>query len=97
MKRKIDKALEDSKIVSLVGSAYLFSLSSYIRCGIEEKIIIPIWFEGNFNENFPCRFLVLPSQSFVDNYCDAFFKFMVDLYKLNPIDNQIYVTRDKFH
>jgi len=93
----IDKALKDSEIVLLVGSTYLFSLSDYIRCGIEEKIIIPIWFEGNFNEIFPGRFQVLPGQSFMDNYYDAFFKLMVDLYKLDPIDNQIYDTRDKFY
>jgi hypothetical protein len=58
--------------------------------------IIPLWFEGRFEENFPQAFASLPYQYLGKDYFLSFFDLLMNLHTSDPYNNSIQTHKANF-
>lgn len=62
-----------------------------------KKIKVPIWFEGNFDDNLPPIYGSIRGLSLVDDYFNKIFDLLVTLYRLSPLDNKVNTVWERFN
>lgn len=72
------------------------TLSSYLRISLQNKVVIPVYF-NNHPAKMPGQYQVFPGFNFTDEYYNNFFRLITSLYKLNPINNEVYEIQRRFH
>jgi len=105
-----DHALEKCDIVFIVGSEDLaknyetkedywqyniLCKMAYNNTEPNKKILIPVWFDGEFEDIFPLCLQCHRGQSLVDYY-DGFFSLLESIYQLDPVDNVVKKIQKRF-
>ncbi|AIL13711.1 hypothetical protein IM40_09825 (plasmid) [Candidatus Paracaedimonas acanthamoebae] len=60
------------------------------------KGIIPVWFEGKYQDNFPQGIHFLNFRFLGNSYFYPFFDLLIDIYQLNPVKNTIFKYQEEF-